>query len=165
MATEPQGEQTVRLTDCAVDLARGVVLRRDGAERLRLSTRERELLRFLAERAPQAATRDELLQRVWGYSDAVYSRACDSAVRRLRTKIERDPSAPDHLLTAHGSGYQLVLGLPSDGRAARPPAARGWDLSAGPVRFDLAALRYEGPRGAGRLTPNEVAVLRRLAQD
>ena len=63
--------------------------------------------------------RHELLGRVWGYAPAVLSRTVEVTVRRLRQKIERDPSKPDRLLTDRGSGYRFR----SAPGAALPPEA------------------------------------------
>ncbi|MEQ1566077.1 MAG: winged helix-turn-helix domain-containing protein, partial [Myxococcota bacterium] len=72
-----------------------------------LTTREVELLRYLAANPSRVIPRDELLAQVWGYAGTVMSRASDNTVRRLREKIERDPAHPDHLLTVHGVGYRF----------------------------------------------------------
>ena len=83
--------------------------RREGRD-LALTTREFELLHYLAERGGQAATRDELLRVVWGYSGAALTRTVDNCVARLRRKIEPDPRNPKFLLTMYGDGYALVAG-------------------------------------------------------
>src|SRR5688572_8855624 len=106
-ATDPSG-RTVTLTACGVDLGTGTV-HRDG-QSVALTTREADLLRFLVEHRDRVVSRDQILAEVFGYHDEVVSRACDNTVRRLRSKIEVDPAAPDHLLTVHGTGYRLVLG-------------------------------------------------------
>ena len=97
---------SLTLTGCTVDLARGVVHRDD--EELRLTTREAQLLAYLVARPSRVIPRDELLAEVFGYSDAVTSRATDNQVRRLRQKIEVDPAKPDHLLTVFGEGYRFL---------------------------------------------------------
>ncbi len=97
----------LRLTATKVDLGRGVVDRYAGGTE-RLTTREAELLTYLAERPGQLVTREELLREVWGYGDDVVSRTADNTVRRLRTKIEADPAAPDHVVTVFGEGYRFV---------------------------------------------------------
>lgn len=81
---------------------------RDG-DALALTTREYELLHYLAERRGQVVTRDELLRLVWGYSGVAMSRTVDNCVARLRRKIEPDARAPRFLLTMYGDGYSLVL--------------------------------------------------------
>ena len=54
-------------------------------------------------------TREHLLETVWGYGYFGDSRLVDVHVRRLRTKVERDPANPRHVVTARGLGYRLVL--------------------------------------------------------
>lgn len=76
---------------------------------LALTTREFELLHYLAERRGQLVTRDELLRVVWGYSGAALTRTVDNCIARLRRKVEADPRTPRFLLTMHGDGYALVL--------------------------------------------------------
>jgi predicted ATPase/DNA-binding winged helix-turn-helix (wHTH) protein len=100
------GAARIPLSGCVVDLEHERVLRGDDA--LPLTTREARLLRYLWEREGQDISRNALLVEVWGYSRRARSRAVDATVQRLRTKIERDPTAPDHLLTVWGSGYRLV---------------------------------------------------------
>jgi two-component system response regulator VicR len=75
----------------------------------RLTTRERELLLWLAERPGQAVSRDELRTALWGYAESSSSRAVDSTVARLRRKIEEDPSNPRFVLKRHGEGYRRVV--------------------------------------------------------
>ena len=93
-----------------VDLEHRIVEREHNTERL--TTLEASVLDYLL-RAGRVVPREELLSEVWGYSDAVVSRAVDNTIRRLRMKIEEDPSKPMFLLTMHGTGYRLVSGEPS----------------------------------------------------
>jgi predicted ATPase/DNA-binding winged helix-turn-helix (wHTH) protein len=93
---------------CTVDLRALRVSREDGTSQP-LSAKEARLLAYLAERAGVPVERDVLYAEVWGHTKAVVTRALDAMVLRLRHKIERDPKSPDHLLTAHGEGYKLVL--------------------------------------------------------
>lgn len=97
----------LRMRACVVDLA-ACVIARDG-RRTALTEHEVGLLRFLAERAGRPVAREELLSEVWGYSPKVRSRAVDQTVKRLRPKLERDPRAPEHLITVKGVGYRLDL--------------------------------------------------------
>ena len=76
--------------------------------RIFLTTREFELLQFLAERQGRVATREEILRLVWGYRESTLTRTVDNFIARLRRKIEADPRHPQHILTAHGGGYYLV---------------------------------------------------------
>ncbi len=86
---------------CRFDLLRGE-LQRAGAM-VRLTTRERDMLRTLARRPGQAVSRGELTAR--GAEES--ARAVDVQINRLRRKIEDDPSNPVHLQTIRGAGYAL----------------------------------------------------------
>lgn len=106
----PQG--LIRLEGCVVDLARGEVQR--GEERVHLTTRERALLAYLAERPNQMVPRAELEAEVWGIGRHVVTHAPAVAVRRLRQKIEPDPKHPVNLVTVFGEGWRLdVVGVTS----------------------------------------------------
>jgi len=67
------------------------------------------ILRFLASRAGEVVTRDDLLNEVWGYESYPSSRTVDNHVAGLRAKLERDSSQPQHIKTVHGVGYKFVL--------------------------------------------------------
>jgi DNA-binding response OmpR family regulator len=77
---------------------------RDGG-RLMLTAREFDLLAFLAARPRRVFRREELLEHVWGYTYGDTS-TVTVHVRRLREKIEADPSEPAHLVTVWGVGYR-----------------------------------------------------------
>jgi DNA-binding response OmpR family regulator len=79
-----------------------------GDSKIFLTTREFELLHFLAERQGRVALREEILRTVWGYHESALTRTVDNFIARLRRKIEIDPRHPQHILTAHGGGYYLV---------------------------------------------------------
>ena len=98
-------QQPIRLSGRVVDFERGEV--HVGAARRSLTTREVELLAYLADRVGQPVSRDELHTEVWGFAPTVRSRAVDFTLHRLRGKVEVDPSAPRHLLKVHGVGYKL----------------------------------------------------------
>jgi DNA-binding response OmpR family regulator len=97
----------------AVSVADGVVIdllahevRRDG-ELIHLRPTEFRLLAMLAAHPGRAYTRRELLDRVWGRGHGGDPRTVDVHVRWLRSKIERRPEAPAHLITVRGVGYRL----------------------------------------------------------
>ncbi|HXV92679.1 MAG TPA: response regulator transcription factor [Pseudonocardia sp.] len=81
------------------------VVRRDGQE-VHLTRTEFRLLVELAAAGGRVVTREELLQRVWGYDYFGDTRLLDVHIRRLRRKIERDPDEPECVLTVRGSGYK-----------------------------------------------------------
>jgi DNA-binding response OmpR family regulator len=81
--------------------------RRDGAP-VDMTRKEFAILRFLAPRAGEVVTRDDLLNEVWGYDSYPSSRTVDNHVAGLRSKLERDASQPEHIRTVHGVGYKFV---------------------------------------------------------
>jgi DNA-binding winged helix-turn-helix (wHTH) protein/tetratricopeptide (TPR) repeat protein len=85
-----------------------------------LTPKEGKLLSFLAEKAGHPVDRSALLTDVWGYRAGVESRTVLNTVRRVRVKIEVDPSEPRHLLTVKGAGYRLVVDKPRVPRKAPP---------------------------------------------
>src|ERR671935_2314608 len=80
--------------------------RRDG-ELLSLTAKELDLLWFLASNPNQVFSRDQLMHRVWGYSAALDTGTVTVHIRRLREKMENDPSRPELLETVWGVGYRL----------------------------------------------------------
>jgi DNA-binding response OmpR family regulator len=80
--------------------------RRDG-ELLELTAKEFDLIWFLASNANHVFSRGQLMSRVWGYSAAVDTGTVTVHVRRLREKLEADPSEPQLLETVWGAGYRL----------------------------------------------------------
>ena len=80
----------------------------EGGEELRLTAKEFDLLWFLASHPRHVFSRDQLMSRVWGYEAALDTGTVTVHVRRMREKIEDDPSEPRHLQTVWGVGYRLV---------------------------------------------------------
>jgi DNA-binding response OmpR family regulator len=80
---------------------------KDG-EALRLTAKEFDLLWFMASHPRQVFSRDQLMDRVWGYEAALDTGTVTVHIRRLREKIEDDPSHPRFLQTVWGVGYRLV---------------------------------------------------------
>jgi DNA-binding response OmpR family regulator len=99
---------TERLTFGDVELERSTRdVRRQGAE-VKLTAKEFDLLWFLASHPRRVFSRDQLMATVWGYTAALDTGTVTVHVRRLREKIESDPSSPRHLETVWGVGYRLV---------------------------------------------------------
>jgi DNA-binding response OmpR family regulator len=84
------------------------IVRRSGRE-VALTRTEFRLLCELATNAGRVLSREVLLERVWGYDYFGDGRLVDVHVRRLRRKVESDPSEPQHILTVRGLGYRLQL--------------------------------------------------------
>ena len=89
--------------DLVIDLGRHEA--RLGDRPLALTAREYDLLRFLLANPGTAYTREDLLQQVWGWSFGDQS-TVTVHVRRLREKVERDPTMPERLVTVWGVGYR-----------------------------------------------------------
>lgn len=84
----------------------GIVLR--GGVELSLTKTEFRLLCEFADHAGAVLSRDQLLERVWGYEYLGDSRLVDAHVRRLRVKVEEHPDDPKLIVTARGVGYRLI---------------------------------------------------------
>jgi len=80
-----------------------------GKATLNLSPKEFGILRYLASRADEVVTRDELLDEVWGYDLYPTTRTMDNHIAQVRSKIEQDVANPQYLITVHGIGYKLSL--------------------------------------------------------
>ncbi len=105
----PQGQANAfQLGDLSVIPDEGSVRRSDGSE-LHLTATEFRLLTDLAMANGKVLSREDLLERVWGYDYFGDGRLVDVHIRRLRTKIEPDPANPQFLQTVRGAGYKLVL--------------------------------------------------------
>ena len=92
--------------DVQVDFRRAEVSR--GGQALALSALEYKLLRYFVENRGQVLSRDELLDRVWGYDAAAQTRTVDVHVASLRQKVEPNPSRPQHIVTVHRLGYKFA---------------------------------------------------------
>ena len=79
-----------------------------GGREVRLTRKEFDLLRYLAEHRGEVLTRDRLLEEVWGYERFPTTRTVDTHILRLRQKFEPDPERPVHILTVHGQGYKFA---------------------------------------------------------
>ena len=75
---------------------------------LRLTSTEFTLLHLLISQKGKVLTREELLNKVWGYEFFPQSRTVDNHILRLRQKLEDDPNHPRHILTMHGLGDKFV---------------------------------------------------------
>jgi DNA-binding response OmpR family regulator len=77
-------------------------------KKLRLTEKETSILRYLYRAGEMPASRERLLQEVWGYNSGVTTHTLETHIYRLRQKVEKDAAAPAILITA-GRGYKLVL--------------------------------------------------------
>ncbi len=100
----PAQEKVIRLGDLRIDRETYTATKKDSP--LRLSATEFKLLLYLAERKGRVFSRDQLLDAVWK-NEFVEPRTVDVHIRRLRSRIEDDPSAPLHIKTRRGVGYYV----------------------------------------------------------
>jgi two-component system alkaline phosphatase synthesis response regulator PhoP len=73
-----------------------------------LTEKEAMILKVLAEHAGEIVSREDLLERVWGYDVFPSTRTVDNFILRLRKRFERDPASPRHFLTVWGVGYRFL---------------------------------------------------------
>ena len=81
-----------------------------GGNGFSMTLREVQLLKFFVEHDGEVLDRSVILDEVWGLKYEGTTRTLDQHVARLRSKIEEDPSSPDHILTVHGVGYRFTSG-------------------------------------------------------
>lgn len=96
---------TLKAGDLEIDVGRHQVLLRSSP--LDLTSKEYDLLVFLARNKGFVFSREHLLEKVWGYDYAGNTRTVDVHIRWLRQKIEADPAQPRYLKTVRGAGYKL----------------------------------------------------------
>ena len=101
-------ESAERLEFGDVELERATREVRKAGIELRLTAKEFDLLWFLASHPRRVFSRDQLMARVWGYTAALDTGTVTVHVRRLREKLEDDPSEPRYLETVWGIGYRLA---------------------------------------------------------
>lgn len=102
--TQPQGA-LLKVGDIEVDIARHRIT--VSGKIVELTPKEFDLLAFLARNRGLVFSREQLLEKVWGYDYAGDTRTVDVHIRWLRQKIEPDPGRPKYLITVRGAGYKL----------------------------------------------------------
>jgi two-component system, OmpR family, phosphate regulon response regulator PhoB len=103
---EAVSEERLSFNGLVIDSATREVTR--NGETLRLTAREFDLLWFVASHPRRVFSREQIMRRVWGYSAALDTGTVTVHVRRLREKIEEEPSRPRHLETVWGVGYRFT---------------------------------------------------------
>ena len=104
---EEQVEESNNITVGSLTIQPDAYLVLKRGEAIELTHREFELLHYLAKHIGQVMTREHLLQTVWGYDYFGDVRTVDVTIRRLREKIEDNPSHPTWIVTRRGVGYYL----------------------------------------------------------
>jgi len=100
------GSDIIRINGLLIDPARRAVSVDDTA--IDLTAREFDLLYYFASHPGQVFSRQQLLNRVWGYGHDGYEHTVNSHINRLRKKIERDPANARYILTVWGVGYKFT---------------------------------------------------------
>ena len=100
-------QPVVRLAGCTVDFERAQVIK--GEEKLPLTAKEFALLSALYRNSGKIVTIDMLCQAVWGDNPYGYENSLMAHIRRIREKIEENPSKPVSLITVKGLGYKLIV--------------------------------------------------------
>jgi two-component system OmpR family response regulator len=101
----PEEQAILTIGDITIDLNRHRVTVKE--QPLELTAKEYDLLVFLIQNESYVFSREQLLEKVWGYDFAGDTRTVDVHIRWLRQKIESDPANPKHLLTVRGTGYKI----------------------------------------------------------
>ena len=102
---EPQQKKNIRFKNIIIDTDKRKTEVK--GERLDLTPKEFDLLTLLASNPGKTFSRQELLEKIWGYAFAGYEHTITSHINRLRIKIEPDLQHPQYILTSWGSGYRF----------------------------------------------------------
>ncbi|MEC8012120.1 MAG: response regulator transcription factor [Pseudomonadota bacterium] len=97
--------QLIKIKDLTIDPLKRLV--QFEQQELQLTTKEFDLLLFLAKAPGQVFSREHLLNEVWGYNHSGYEHTVNSHINRLRSKLEKDSANPEYVLTVWGVGYKL----------------------------------------------------------
>lgn len=83
----------------------------NGNATVSFTRREMEILQYLHNHNERPVSREELLNKIWGYAKNmdIETRTVDIHIAKLRRKIESDPSSPQHIVTVRGAGYRLLV--------------------------------------------------------
>ena len=103
--TTAGSDDVMKFGDLEIDLNR--MQAKKAGKAVELSPREFDLRKFLAEQPGKVFSRETLMEKVWNYQFFGDVRTVDVTVRRLREKIENDPSEPEYIVTRRGSGYMF----------------------------------------------------------
>ncbi|RXI21911.1 response regulator transcription factor [Pediococcus pentosaceus] len=99
-------DPTLQAENIAIDFKRMVVKKKN--EKIQLTPNEFKLLRYLYKNANQVLSRDQILEKVWGYEYGGQTRIVDIHISHLRDKLENDPKHPQLIKTIRGFGYEFV---------------------------------------------------------
>jgi DNA-binding response OmpR family regulator len=102
--SEPVTDRALTIGDLTINPQTRLVAL--AGQEISLTAKEFDMLYYLAQHPRQVFTRDQLLERIWGMAEYIDPGTVTVHIRRLREKIEKDPAAPEHLLTVWGVGYK-----------------------------------------------------------
>lgn len=105
-----EGAEVLSVGDVTLDPARHEVVIR--GEETALPLKEFELLTILLENAGRVLTREMLIDRVWGHDYVGDTKTLDVHVKRLRAKVEEEPTSPTRIVTIRGLGYKFEVPRP-----------------------------------------------------
>ena len=105
--TVSQESGVIKAGPVVMDIERHMVT--VNGERIQMPLKEFELLELLMENVNRVLTRGQIIDRVWGSNYFGDTKTLDVHVKRIRSKIEDDPSRPRHLLTVRGLGYKFEV--------------------------------------------------------
>lgn len=103
----PEVNDLVTLSHCQIDFERAMVIKPD--QEIPLTAKEYKLLKLLSDHANKILTFEQILAAVWDVHYQGYENTLMAHIRKIRQKIEADPSKPIDLLTVKGLGYQLKV--------------------------------------------------------
>ncbi|HEY6906036.1 MAG TPA: response regulator transcription factor [Ignavibacteriaceae bacterium] len=75
---------------------------------VQMSHKEFEILNYLWKHRNKTVSRDDLLEKIWGYEESPTTRTVDNFILKLRQKVEKDPNHPQVIITVYGIGYKLI---------------------------------------------------------
>jgi len=105
-SNEKKEIDTYSFDDIKIDFKKQEALKNN--KPIKLSSKEFEILQYLAQHEGEVVSRSMLLDKIWGYDVFPTTRTVDNFILNIRKKIEDDPSNPKHLITIHTSGYKFI---------------------------------------------------------
>ena len=98
--------QVYSFEDVEIDFVHFTV--RNGSEEYELTSLEMDILKYFIAHKGEVITRNDLLDKVWGYEKYPTTRTVDNHILKLRKKIEKDPAHPKIILSMYGEGYRFM---------------------------------------------------------
>ena len=98
--------EVIQLETLKIDFGQFKIIRK--GKEIGLTSLEVDVLRYLIGHNGKVVSRDDLLDKIWGYEKFPTTRTIDNHILKLRKKIEIDPNHPRHILTVYGGGYRFV---------------------------------------------------------